>query len=100
MLATRCDARGWRAIDARHPDRRSMSVNAALSHVRSSRRRTRTVNCAHRRRPDRNRCPRPRRIRVRRFPFYVVYRDLADEIELVALAPMKRKPGYWRWRTS
>jgi toxin ParE1/3/4 len=44
--------------------------------------------------------PPPRRIRVRRFPFHVVYRDLADEIELVALAPMKRKPGHWRWRTS
>ncbi len=44
--------------------------------------------------------PPPRRLRVRRFPFYVVYRELTDEIELVALAPMRRKPGYWRSRTS
>jgi toxin ParE1/3/4 len=44
--------------------------------------------------------PAPRRLRVRRFPFYVVYREFADEIELVALAPMSRKPGYWRSRTS
>jgi plasmid stabilization system protein ParE len=43
--------------------------------------------------------PPPRRLRVRHFPLYVVYRDFADEIELVALAPMSRKPGYWRSRT-
>lgn len=42
--------------------------------------------------------PPPRRFQVRRFPFYLVYREFADEIELVALAPMSRKPGYWRSR--
>jgi toxin ParE1/3/4 len=42
--------------------------------------------------------PPPRRIRVRRFPFYLVYREFAAEIEVVALAHMRRKPGYWRSR--
>ena len=44
--------------------------------------------------------PPPRRISVRRFPFHIVYREFEDEIELVALAPVRRKPGYWRSRTE
>lgn len=42
--------------------------------------------------------PSVRRIRLRRFPFYLVYRDFVDEIELVALAPMSKRPRYWRTR--
>jgi len=42
--------------------------------------------------------PLVRRIRLRRFPFYLVYREFDDEIELVALAPMSKRPRYWRSR--
>jgi toxin ParE1/3/4 len=48
----------------------------------------------------RNVDPSPRRLRIRRFPFNLVYREFADEIELVAPAPMSRRPGYRRSRTS
>ncbi|MEO8379306.1 MAG: type II toxin-antitoxin system RelE/ParE family toxin [Acidobacteriota bacterium] len=42
--------------------------------------------------------PLVRRIRLRRFPFYLVYREFDDEIELVALAPMRKRPRYWHTR--
>jgi len=32
---------------------------------------------------------------LRRFPFGVVYRVLAGEIQVVAVAHHRRKPGYW-----
>jgi plasmid stabilization system protein ParE len=35
---------------------------------------------------------------LRRFPFIVVYRQLADGLQVVAVAHGKRKPGYWRRR--
>lgn len=35
---------------------------------------------------------------LRRFPFAVVYRELADKIQIVALAHGHRKPGYWKGR--
>lgn len=44
--------------------------------------------------------PPARRLRLRRFPFYLVYRDFDDEIELVALAPTSKRPRYWRSRTT
>jgi len=39
-----------------------------------------------------------RRVPLRRFPYFVVYRDHSDYIELVALAHMSRRPGYWKLR--
>lgn len=44
--------------------------------------------------------PQVRRVRLRRFPFYIVYREFDEEIELVALAPTSKRPGYWRYRTQ
>ena len=44
--------------------------------------------------PDR----RTRRVLVQRFPYQVVYRLSEDEIVIVAIAHLKRKPGYWRKR--
>jgi plasmid stabilization system protein ParE len=35
---------------------------------------------------------------VRRFPFVVVYRQLANRLQIVAVAHGKRKPGYWKRR--
>ena len=41
---------------------------------------------------------RTRRVLVERFPCQVVYRLAADEIVIVAIAHLKRRPGYWRKR--
>ena len=47
--------------------------------------------------PDEAGC---RRLRVKGFPFSVVYREQADEIIVFAIRPDARKPGYWHRRTS
>ena len=39
-----------------------------------------------------------RRIPLRRFPFFVIYRDAPDRIEIIAIAHGRRRPGYWRTR--
>ncbi|HTA93747.1 MAG TPA: type II toxin-antitoxin system RelE/ParE family toxin [Polyangiaceae bacterium] len=36
-----------------------------------------------------------RRMVVQRFPYLVFYRDLADRIEVIAVAHGAREPGYW-----
>src|SRR5437879_11376210 len=33
-----------------------------------------------------------------RFPFSLVYRLRGDEIEIIAVAHGRRRPGYWRFR--
>jgi toxin ParE1/3/4 len=40
----------------------------------------------------------PRRIPLRRFPFFLIYRNLNGHIEVMALAHTSRKPNYWRSR--
>jgi len=37
---------------------------------------------------------------AKRFPFAVVYRELPDEIVVLAIAPYPRQPGYWRGRKA
>jgi toxin ParE1/3/4 len=39
-----------------------------------------------------------RRILLRRFPFFVVYRVRDDNVQIVAVAHARRRPGYWRAR--
>jgi toxin ParE1/3/4 len=39
-----------------------------------------------------------RRFPLQHFPFFVIYRERADELQIVALAHEKRKPNYWRPR--
>jgi toxin ParE1/3/4 len=39
-----------------------------------------------------------RRLLVTRFPFQVIYRVGSSEIVVVALAHLKRRPGYWKHR--
>jgi toxin ParE1/3/4 len=39
-----------------------------------------------------------RRVPVRRFPYYVVYRERDARLEVVAIAHQSRRPGYWRSR--
>lgn len=41
-----------------------------------------------------------RRVFPKKFPFSVVYRVLAQEIVIIAVAPDARKPGYWRSRKN
>ncbi|MBN2061842.1 MAG: type II toxin-antitoxin system RelE/ParE family toxin [Deltaproteobacteria bacterium] len=41
-----------------------------------------------------------RRYLFHRFPFYLVYRKIAKKIEIIAVAHGRRKPGYWKSRTS
>ena len=39
-----------------------------------------------------------RRYIFRRFPFYLVYRETAGNLEIIAVAHGRRKPGYWKSR--
>jgi len=39
-----------------------------------------------------------RRMPLRRFPYFIVYRDRDQDIEMIALAHTSRLPGYWRTR--
>lgn len=41
-----------------------------------------------------------RRVFPRKFPFSVVYAARESEIYILALAPFRRKPGYWRGRKN
>jgi plasmid stabilization system protein ParE len=35
---------------------------------------------------------------VKRFPFRIIFRELEDQILIVAIAHAKRRPNYWRSR--
>lgn len=39
-----------------------------------------------------------RRVLLRRFPFFVVYRVRGERVQIVAVAHARRRPGYWRER--
>jgi hypothetical protein len=39
-----------------------------------------------------------RRIPLRGFPFAVIYRDVAGQVQVLAVAHHKRRPGYWATR--
>jgi plasmid stabilization system protein ParE len=39
-----------------------------------------------------------RRVPLRQFPFFLIYRDHPDHIEIMALAHTSRRPYYWRSR--
>lgn len=41
-----------------------------------------------------------RRVFPKKFPFSVVYMTYADEVLILAIAPFRRKPGYWRSRVN
>ena len=36
-----------------------------------------------------------RRYLLRRFPFFVVFREASDRVQVVAVAHARRRPGYW-----
>jgi plasmid stabilization system protein ParE len=35
---------------------------------------------------------------LHRYPFFIVYRELLREIQIIAVAHAKRRPGYWAKR--
>lgn len=39
-----------------------------------------------------------RRVPLRRFPFFIIYRERDDDVQIVALAHTSRRPNYWRSR--
>jgi toxin ParE1/3/4 len=39
-----------------------------------------------------------KRVLMRRFPFFVVYRVRGENVQIVAVAHARRRPGYWRTR--
>jgi len=39
-----------------------------------------------------------RRYLLRRFPFFVVFREVDDRVQIVAVAHARRRPGYWLGR--
>ena len=41
-----------------------------------------------------------RRAPVRRFPYHVVYLEMADAIRILAFAHDRRSPGYWLTRVT
>lgn len=41
-----------------------------------------------------------RRYLLRRFPYSVIYREIEDGIEVIAVAHQKRRPKYWRGRLA
>jgi plasmid stabilization system protein ParE len=41
-----------------------------------------------------------RRYLLRRFPYGILYRQTRSGIEVIAVAHLKRRPGYWRHRLS
>jgi plasmid stabilization system protein ParE len=39
-----------------------------------------------------------RRVMLKHFPYFVVFRELARKIQIIAVAHAKRRPGYWMRR--
>jgi len=39
-----------------------------------------------------------RRILIRRFPYHVIYIELPDRVQVLALAHQRRRPDYWHRR--
>jgi toxin ParE1/3/4 len=39
-----------------------------------------------------------RRVILNRYPFYVVFRERPHDIQIIAVAHAKRRPGYWTKR--
>jgi toxin ParE1/3/4 len=40
-----------------------------------------------------------RKFVLRQFPYSIIYRELPDAIQIVAIAHARRRPGYWKARS-
>lgn len=43
---------------------------------------------------------RSRRYRLNRFPYAIIYQIVQDQVILLAVAHLRRRPGYWRKRET
>jgi plasmid stabilization system protein ParE len=41
-----------------------------------------------------------RRLAVRRFPYHVIYLEVPDRLQILAIAHDRRRPGYWVGRVA
>lgn len=41
-----------------------------------------------------------RRLAMRRFPYLVVFREVEGVVQILAVAHVRRRPGYWKDRPS
>jgi len=41
-----------------------------------------------------------RRVSLGRFPYHVVFMEVADQIRVIAVAHHRQRPGYWRKRLT
>ena len=39
-----------------------------------------------------------RRFLLRRFPYLIIFREVEETVQIVAIAHARRRPGYWRER--
>ena len=39
-----------------------------------------------------------RKVRVICFPFLIIYRDTGENVQILAIAHARRRPGYWKGR--
>lgn len=39
-----------------------------------------------------------KRVLFRRFPYFIVYRPRLEDVQVIAVAHARRRPGYWRKR--
>jgi len=46
------------------------------------------------------RSPDIRRKNITKFPYYIIYRETPDGIQVLAVAHNRRQPGYWLKRTA
>ena len=51
--------------------------------------------CGHPHRYPIDRRPDIRRVRMRRFPFTILYREAEGQVEILAVAHHRRRPAYW-----
>jgi len=42
------------------------------------------------------RAPEFRRLSLKRFPFAIIFREPGDGVQIIAVTPHRRRPGYWR----
>lgn len=42
--------------------------------------------------------PNTRRCLVKRFPYAVIYQAKSDAVRIIAIANLRRRPGYWKTR--
>lgn len=69
-------------------DRFSMAIESALSRIAEFPNQFARIDARH------------RECVVKRFPFRIVFREEEKRVLIVAIAHAKRRPGYWRARTS